>query len=138
MKSITVLLLGALACAALPAIAPAASPSAATASAPATWTADPAKSTLEFTFVQAGAKSTGRFARFTANIDFTAASPATGKFDVNVDIGSVDTRDKDRDTQLRAPELFDVVKFRARSSWRAASSRRATRSKATASSRCAA
>ena len=84
---------------------------AATAAAPATWTADPAKSTLEFTFVQAGAPSTGRFARFTANIDFAAANPAAGKFDVNIDIGSVDTRDKDRDTQLRAPELFDVVKF---------------------------
>lgn len=84
---------------------------AATATAPAAWTADPAKSTLEFTFVQAGATSTGRFARFTANIDFAAANPSAGKFDVNIDIGSVDTRDKDRDTQLRASDLFDVVKF---------------------------
>ena len=79
--------------------------------APTAWTADAARSTLEFTFIQAGAKTTGRFSRFTANIDFSAAMPEAGKFDVNIDIGSVDTRDKDRDTQLRAPELFDVVKF---------------------------
>jgi polyisoprenoid-binding protein YceI len=84
---------------------------AAPAAAPANWTADAAKSTLEFTFVQAGAKTTGRFTRFTANIDFQPAQLAAGRFDVNIDIGSVDTRDKDRDTQLAAPELFDVVKF---------------------------
>ena len=81
------------------------------AAAPAAWTADPAKSSLEFTFVQAGAKTTGRFARFMANIDFLPADAAAGKFDVNIDLNSVDTRDKDRDTQLRAPELFDVMKF---------------------------
>jgi polyisoprenoid-binding protein YceI len=104
------LLVAALVLAAPTTVSIAATP-AATAAAPAAWTADPAKSTLEFTFVQAGAASTGRFARFTANIDFAAANPAAGKFDVNIDIGSVDTRDKDRDTQLRAPDLFDVVKF---------------------------
>jgi polyisoprenoid-binding protein YceI len=95
----------------LPLVALAAAPPEATAAAPSAWTADPAKSTLEFTFVQAGAKTTGRFARFMANIDFNPASPATGRFDVNIDIGSVDTRDKDRDTQLHAAELFDVMKF---------------------------
>jgi polyisoprenoid-binding protein YceI len=100
----------ALALAALAMLVPAAH-AAGAAAAPSAWTADPAKSTLEFTFVQAGAKTTGRFARFNANIDFAAANPGAGKFDVNIDIGSVDTRDKDRDTQLRAPELFDVGKF---------------------------
>lgn len=112
MRGVTaMLMLGALAGASLPASAPAAAAVTAAASAPATWTADPARSTLEFTFVQAGAKSTGRFARFTANVDFAATDPAAGRLDVNVDLGSVDTRDKDRDTQLRAPELFDVAKF---------------------------
>jgi polyisoprenoid-binding protein YceI len=82
-----------------------------TAATPSAWTADAARSTLEFTFEQAGAKTTGRFARFMANIDFTATDPTIGRFDVNIDIGSVDTRDKDRDTQLRETELFDVMKF---------------------------
>ena len=111
MKRIRSLLLGALLCATLPFELPAALPATTTAASPVAWTADATKSTLEFTFVQAGAKSTGRFARFTANIDFVAANPSAGRFDVNIDLGSVDTRDKDRDTQLRAPELFDVLKF---------------------------
>ena len=68
-------------------------------------------STLEFQFVQAGAKTTGRFSRFTADIDFSAANPATGKFDVAIDMGSADTRDKERDDTLRMPDLFNIVKF---------------------------
>jgi polyisoprenoid-binding protein YceI len=79
--------------------------------APALWTADPATSTLEFVFVQAGAKTTGRFSRFTADIDFSPANPATGKFDVAIDMGSADTRDKERDDTLRMPDLFNIAKF---------------------------
>lgn len=81
-----------------------------TAAAPLSWSTDSAKSTLEFNFVQAGAKTTGRFAKFTANIDFSPADLAKSKFDVAIDVASVDTRDKERDTQLLAPELFDAVK----------------------------
>jgi cytochrome b561/polyisoprenoid-binding protein YceI len=79
--------------------------------APTLWAADAAKSSLEFNFVQAGAKTTGRFARFTANIDFNAADLATGRFDVAIDIASVDTRDKERDSTLRTPDLLDPAKF---------------------------
>lgn len=89
----------------------AAAPGAPVAAAPGSWTADPAKSTLEFTFVQAGAATTGHFARFTANVDFRPDALDSARIEANIDIASVDTRDKDRDTQLRAPELFDVMKF---------------------------
>ncbi|MEO8308361.1 MAG: cytochrome b/b6 domain-containing protein [Pseudomonadota bacterium] len=75
------------------------------------WAADPAGSTLEFQFVQAGAKTMGRFARFTADIDFAAATPAAGKFDVAIDMASADTRDKERDDTLRMPDLFSIAKF---------------------------
>ena len=78
---------------------------------PVLWVADNAKSTLEFSFVQAGAKTTGRFTKFTANIDFDPASPATGRIDVAIDMSSADTRDKERDDTLRTPELFDAKKF---------------------------
>ncbi len=71
----------------------------------------PAASTLEFQFVQAGAKTTGRFAKFTADIDFSPANPATGKFDVAIDMASADTRDKERDDTLRMPDLFNIAKF---------------------------
>jgi cytochrome b561/polyisoprenoid-binding protein YceI len=75
------------------------------------WTADLAASTLEFQFVQAGAKTTGRFTRYTADIDFSPANLAAGRFNVAIDMGSADTRDKERDDTLRMPDLFDVVKF---------------------------
>ena len=75
------------------------------------WSADPAKSSLEFQFVQAGAKTIGRFSRFTAEIDFSPANLATGRFDVAIDMGSADTRDKERDDTLRMADLFNIVKF---------------------------
>jgi cytochrome b561/polyisoprenoid-binding protein YceI len=81
------------------------------AAAAALWSADPANSTLEFVFVQAGAKTTGRFTRFTADIDFSPANPSAGKFDVAIDMGSADTRDKERDDTLRMPDLFNIAKF---------------------------
>lgn len=79
--------------------------------APLMWSADPAKSTLEFQFVQAGAKTTGKFARFTANVDFSPKDFASGRIDVAVDMGSADTRDKDRDTTLKTADLFNAAKF---------------------------
>lgn len=79
--------------------------------APLLWAADPARSTLEFQFVQAGAKTTGRFTRFTANVDFLPADLAKGKIDVAIDMASADTRDKERDETLRTPALFDSAKF---------------------------
>jgi polyisoprenoid-binding protein YceI len=81
------------------------------AAAPALWSADPAKSTLEFQFVQAGAKTTGRFTKFVANVDFDPANPATGKIDVAIDMASADTRDKERDDTLKTKDLFDTSSF---------------------------
>jgi polyisoprenoid-binding protein YceI len=83
----------------------------AAAPAPANWSADPAKSTLEFSFVQAGAQTTGRFAKFTTAVDFSPADLAHARFDVAIDVASVDTRDQERDAQLRSAELFDSAKF---------------------------
>jgi len=98
--------------------APAASPPAAPAAAPAApsaaasrYTLDPAKSSLEFTFLQAGAKSTGRFPRFTVTLDLAGADPAGGRLEVTVDVKALDTGDKDRDDTLRSDDLFAVAKF---------------------------
>lgn len=72
---------------------------------------DPAKSSLEFTFLQAGAKNTGRFPRFTATLDGAGADPAGGRLEVTVEVAALDTGDKDRDETLRSDELFAVAKF---------------------------
>lgn len=74
---------------------------------PTHYTLDAAKSTLEFEFVQAGARNKGKFLKFPVTLDFTPNSPG-GKLDVTVDIASLNTQDKDRDTTLLSPDLFDA------------------------------
>jgi polyisoprenoid-binding protein YceI len=72
---------------------------------------DPAKSSLEFTFVQAGAQNKGRFTRFQVAFDFAAESLAASRLDVTIDVKSVDTGDQERDDTLRGDDLFAVAKF---------------------------
>jgi len=96
--------------AAPPAAAPAA-PAAAAQAPGEHYTLDPAKSSLEFIFLQAGAKNTGRFSRFTVGLDFPGADPAGGRLDVTVDVAALETGDKDRDDTLRSDDLFAVTKF---------------------------
>jgi polyisoprenoid-binding protein YceI len=72
---------------------------------------DPARSTLEFTFTQAGAVNKGKFTRFPVTFDFSPASLAPGRLEVTVEIGSLDTGDKDRDDTLRSADLFAAAKF---------------------------
>lgn len=74
------------------------------------YTLDPSRSSLAFTFLQAGARNQGRFLRFTAALD-APDSPSNGRLDVTVDVRSLDTGDKDRDDTLRGPDFFDVGQF---------------------------
>ncbi|HYK99648.1 MAG TPA: YceI family protein [Steroidobacteraceae bacterium] len=75
------------------------------------YTLDPAKSSLEFTFLQAGAKNSGRFPRFAVTLDCAGADPAGGRLEVTVEVAALDTGDKDRDDTLRSADLFAVAKF---------------------------
>lgn len=77
----------------------------------AAWHSDAAASKLEFGFVQAGAATQGSFGNFNASIDFTPGAQPTGRFDVKIDVASVDTSDKERNEQLRTADLFDVMQF---------------------------
>ncbi|HYL04033.1 MAG TPA: YceI family protein [Steroidobacteraceae bacterium] len=72
---------------------------------------DPAKSSLEFTFLQAGARNKGSFKRFNVSLDFSPADPGTGRLEVTVEVGSLDTGDEDRDDTLRGADLFDVARY---------------------------
>ncbi|MGB6606037.1 MAG: YceI family protein [Steroidobacteraceae bacterium] len=75
------------------------------------YTLDAAKSSLQFTFVQAGAQNTAGFKRFSVSFDPPPAGSAAGRLEVTVDVGSLDTGDSDRDDTLRGADLFDVAKF---------------------------
>lgn len=91
---------------------------------PPLFTADPARSSLQFSFRQAGAISNGRFGRFTTEFRFDAGNLAASSLAVNVDIASLDTKDKERDELLRGPELFLVARFPSASFQSTALSRR--------------
>lgn len=96
---------------AAPPAAPAAAPAATAAAAASHYALDPAKSSLEFTFLQAGAKDTGRFPRFTVALDYPGADPAGGRLEVTVDVAALDSGDKDRDDTLKSDDLFAVKKY---------------------------
>jgi len=78
------------------------------ASAPARFTQDLTKSTLEYSFVQAGAQNKGTFKKYTVTLDDAGGTPT--KLDVVIDMTSLDTGDKERDDTLRGSDLFDVAK----------------------------
>jgi polyisoprenoid-binding protein YceI len=81
------------------------------AGAPVHYVADAAKSSLEFSFVQAGAQNKGRFTRFPVVFDFSPDALAGSKLEVTVEMGSLDTGDQERDDTLRSDDLFAVKKF---------------------------
>jgi polyisoprenoid-binding protein YceI len=80
------------------------------AAAPSHYVLDQAKSTLEFTFSQAGAQNKGKFTRFPVSFE-PPADGAGGHLEVTIEVGSLDTGDKERDDTLRSDELFAVAKF---------------------------
>jgi polyisoprenoid-binding protein YceI len=81
------------------------------AAAVASYAADAAQSRLEFTGVQAGAEFKGVFHQFTAIVDFAPDATANSRIDVQIDMNSVDSMDKDRDGTMRGPDIFDVAHF---------------------------
>jgi len=75
------------------------------------WVMQPKQSTLTFTAVQAGAPFEGRFNQFTADIRFDPSDLANSRFEVSIDLASVDTKDRERDDTLRSADLFAVDKW---------------------------
>jgi polyisoprenoid-binding protein YceI len=73
------------------------------------YTLDPAKSTLDYQFSQAGAQNKGKFTKYAATLDVVADAPS--KLDVVVEMSSLDTGDKERDDTLKGTDLFWVAKY---------------------------
>ena len=81
------------------------------AAAVASYTSDPQQSRLEFVGVQAGAEFKGVFHKFTANVDFAPDTLPSSRIDVQIDMNSVDSLDKDRDSTIRGKDVFDVAHY---------------------------
>ena len=60
---------------------------------------------------QAGAEFKGVFHRFAAAVEFSPDALAAARFDVQIDLNSLDTGDKDRDETMRGADIFDVAHF---------------------------
>jgi polyisoprenoid-binding protein YceI len=73
--------------------------------------AQAAGSSLGFSFEQAGAQGTGTFRQFETTFDYDPKNLAAGRLQVKVQIGSLDTKDKDRDATLASADLFDARKY---------------------------
>jgi polyisoprenoid-binding protein YceI len=71
----------------------------------------PAGSSLTLTFEQAGAASNGSFKQFATELTYDEKNLAASSLKVTVQIGSIDTQDKDRDTALAGADLFDTAKY---------------------------
>ncbi len=73
------------------------------------YVADGSQSRLEFTGVQAGADFKGVFHKFTATVDFAPDALPASHLDVQIDLSSEDSSDKDRDQTIKGPDIFDVA-----------------------------
>ena len=75
------------------------------------WELQPKGSNVSCIAKQAGAEFTGKFEKFTADIKFDPKDLASSRFDVKIDMNSVNSQDQERDDTLKSAELFDVKKF---------------------------
>lgn len=73
------------------------------------WTVSEDASSVKFSFVQQGSRMNGRFEEFDATIDFDPKNPADGSIVGVVQVGSVDTRDYDRDATLQEADWFNAA-----------------------------
>jgi polyisoprenoid-binding protein YceI len=73
------------------------------------YSADVQQIRLEFVGIQAGAEFKGAFHKWSATVEFAPDALANAHFDVQIDMSSVDTMDKDRDTTIRGSDVFDVA-----------------------------
>jgi len=75
------------------------------------WALQPKGSTITFIGKQAGAEFEGNFDKFTADIKFDPKDLAGSRFDIKLDMNSVNSRDQERDDTLKTADLFDVKQF---------------------------
>lgn len=76
-----------------------------------TWQVDAAHSALTFTNTYQSVEYTGQFHRFDAEIVYDPNDLVHAKFDVSVDIASLDTQNSERDHTALGADFFDTAKF---------------------------
>jgi len=72
---------------------------------------DASRSTIGFRVHQFLGTTTGKFSRFSGNIDLDRQHPERSSVSARIQVSSIDTGIKKRDDHLRSPEFFNVAKF---------------------------
>ncbi|TLY51579.1 MAG: YceI family protein [Gammaproteobacteria bacterium] len=75
------------------------------------WQTDAAQSTLTFKGTYQNEGFAGKFKKFDAAISYDEADLSKAKFDVHVDVVSVDTASAERDDSLKGEDFFNGKKF---------------------------
>ena len=75
------------------------------------WQVDAAKSSLTFKGTYQNGPFEGKFGKFDATIAYDEADVSKDKFDVTVQVSSLDTQSAERDDTLRTAEFFDPSKY---------------------------
>ncbi len=75
------------------------------------WQIDHAKSHIKFTGEQAGAPFTGTWQQWNGQLQFDKAKLNESRFDVEVDITSVESNDDERDETILSADFFDAITF---------------------------
>ncbi len=77
----------------------------------ASWRANEKAGRLTFEATQAGARFTGEFSRFVADVAFNPSAPSECRFDVTIDTASAGTGESQRDGLLRGQDFFWVDRY---------------------------
>jgi polyisoprenoid-binding protein YceI len=75
------------------------------------WQVDAAHSSLMFKGSYQNDPFDGKFGKFDAAIGYDEADLAHSKFDVKIDVASIDTRSSERDDTLKTADFFNLAKF---------------------------
>jgi polyisoprenoid-binding protein YceI len=75
------------------------------------WKMDAGQSRVDFSLKQMNVPTEGGFKRFLASATFDPASPETGRFQIDVDINSIDTGSDEGDSEVKRPVWFDTARY---------------------------
>ena len=74
------------------------------------WKLDAGKSQIGFAIRQMNVPTEGGFKRFIAKANFDPARPENGRFQVEVDLNSIDTGSEEGDAEVKRPAWFDAAR----------------------------
>lgn len=76
-----------------------------------TFTIDPVHTNATFTLRHMVSRFTGNFTKVTGSVTVDREHMENSSVQASVDVGSVTTSNEKRDTHLKSPDFFDLVKF---------------------------